>query len=143
MCTNFFLPSQFLVENTGKQDINKFKNFITVHSTFHLFSGYSLYQSCLKFKSSLTCFLVYTELAKLPRTKSMNYNMITSNVTLSIDLGMVSNSNLVRDGPVDLVGGGGGEPQKGIKNICTRNIVKKKLQSKTSNVVNVQSIRFE
>ena len=43
----------------------------------------------------------------------MNYNMITSNVTLSIDLGMVSNSNLARDGPVDLVGGGGaGSPKR-------------------------------
>ena len=52
----------------------------------------------------------------------------------------------LKDGPVDLVGGGGGrveefvkkkkkktaEPQKGIKKICTCNIVKKKLQSKTS-----------
>ena len=42
----------------------------------------------------------------------------------------------IRDGPVDLVGGGGGgrickkkfaEPQKGIKKICTPNFVKKKM----------------
>ena len=47
----------------------------------------------------------------------------------------------IRDGPVDLVGGGGGgrickikiaEPQKGIKKICTPNFVKKKCAKQNS-----------
>ena len=65
---------------------------------------------------------------------------------------------LIRDGPVDLVGGGGGgggrgveefvkikfaEPQKGIKKNLHTQHCEKKLQSKTSNVVIVQSILFE
>ena len=75
---------------------------------------------------------------------------------LSMTKGFVSRVYcFIRDRPVDLVrGGGGGEwknqlqkkicrAPKGQKKICTRNIVKKKLQSKTSNVVIVQSILFE
>ena len=63
---------------------------------------------------------------------------------------------MIRDGPVHLVEGGGGggrrveefvkeycKAPKGHKKNCTRNIVKKKMQSKTSNVVILQSILFE
>ena len=56
----------------------------------------------------------------------------------------------IRDGPVDLVGGGGGvveefvrAPKGHKKDLHTQHCKKKNLQSKTSNVVIVQSIQFE